>query len=98
MMNRKLVTVVAEAVLEKRIVEDVMRLGAHGYTITDVRGEGARGKRTSSWEHNRNIRLEAVCAQPVAEAIVQRLAETYYAHYAIVVWVSEVEVLRGEKF
>jgi len=26
------------------------------------------------------------------------LAETYYAHYAIVVWVSEVEVLRGEKF
>ena len=98
MMKRKLVTVVAEAVLEGRIVDDVMRLGAHGYTITDVRGEGARGKRASSWEHNRNIRLEAVCAEPAAESIVEWLAETYYAHYAIVVWVSDVEVLRGEKF
>jgi nitrogen regulatory protein P-II 2 len=98
MMKRKLVTVVAEAVLENRIVEDIMRLGAHGYTIIDVRGEGARGKRASSWEHNRNIRLETVCAEPVAETIVKRLEEAYYAHYAVVVWVSEVEVLRGEKF
>mgnify|MGYP003513056842 FL=1 len=46
----KLVTIVAESLLEKRLVEEVKRLGAKGYTITPARGEGSRGIRSVDWE------------------------------------------------
>lgn len=97
-MRRKLVTVIAEAVLESRIAEDLKRLGAHGYTATDVRGEGHRGRRDASWEHNRNIRIETVCTEEVAQVIMQYLADTYYANFGVVTYMSDVEVMRGDKF
>jgi nitrogen regulatory protein PII len=97
-MRRKLVTVIAEAVLESRIAEDLKRLGAHGYTATDVRGEGQRGRRDSSWEHNRNVRIETVCTEDVAAEILKHLADTYYAHYGVVTYTADVDVMRGDKF
>ena len=57
--TRKLLTVICEAGLESRLAEDVMQLGAHGYTVTDARGRGSRGVRNAAWESVANIRLEA---------------------------------------
>ena len=39
----KLVTIVAEPVLEEQLVELLHRLGARGHTVTDSRGAGSRG-------------------------------------------------------
>ena len=39
---RKLLVIIAESALERALVADVKRLGAHGYTVIDVRGGGAR--------------------------------------------------------
>jgi len=97
-VQRTLVTVVTEGVLESRIVAAVKRLGAHGYTVTDARGEGSRGKRSAEWEHSRNIRLETICEEEVAQAIAQHLRETYYDNFAMIIFLSEVEISRPEKF
>lgn len=35
---KELPVVIAEAALERPLVRDVKRLGAHGYTVIDVRG------------------------------------------------------------
>lgn len=43
LVRLKLVTIVAEAVLEHRLVEEIKRLRAKGYTLVDARGEGSRG-------------------------------------------------------
>lgn len=59
LVRLKLVTIVAEAILEKRLLEEVRRQGAKGYTLTDARGEGSRGLRTMDWE-GKNIRLEVI--------------------------------------
>jgi hypothetical protein len=97
-MKRTLITIVTESVLERRLVEDIKRLGAHGYTVTEARGEGARGVRAADWEHSANIRMETICEKTVAEAIVTHLANTYYADYAMITFSQEVEVMRPEKF
>jgi len=47
--RRKLITIITEAALEHNLVDDVERLGARGYTITDVRGKGSRGVRDAGW-------------------------------------------------
>ncbi len=98
MARRKLVTVVCEAALESRLTETVMRLGAHGYTVTDARGRGSRGVRNAAWDEAANIRLEVVCEEPVARRIAEHLQQHYYANYAMVLFCTDVEVLRPDKF
>lgn len=96
--NRKLLTVVCEAALESVLVKDMEGLGAQGYTITDARGKGARGVRSASWEASSNIRIEVVCDERTAGAIAAHLREHYYENYAMILTMSDVEVLRPEKF
>ena len=93
----KLVTIVAESLLEKRLVEEVKRLGAKGYTITPARGECSRGIRSVDWE-GQNIRLETIVSEEVALRILQRLQEEYFPHYAVIAYVENVWVVRGEKY
>ncbi|WP_026548810.1 MULTISPECIES: hypothetical protein [unclassified Arthrobacter] len=95
---RKLLTVVTEAVLEATLTREIDRLNARGYTITDARGKGHRGVRSAGWEANSNIRIEVVCDDRTAGAIAAHLQEHYYQDYAMILFVSDIEVLRPEKF
>lgn len=96
--TRKLLTVVTEAALESSLVQDLERLGAHGYTVSDARGKGNRGVRNASWAASGNIRLEVACDGRTADAIAAHLQAHYYDNYAMVLFMSDIEVLRPEKF
>ena len=95
---RKLLTIICETDLEKSLGEDVMRLGAHGYTVTDARGRGSHGMRDASWDLSANIRMEIICEERVAETIAQHLRSVYSDNYAMVLYMTDVSVLRVEKF
>ena len=95
---RKLLVIIAEAALEKSLVQDARRFGAQGYTITDVRGGGGRGEREASWENDRSIEMKIIAEGAVAERIAQHVLATYAPHYAIVMFTSEVGVFRPQKF
>lgn len=95
---RKLLTIVTEAALEDTLVSDIESLGARGYTITDARGKGSRGRRDAAWVPHANIRIEVLCDADTALAICTALRERYYDNYSMVMYVGEVDVLRPEKF
>ena len=95
---RKLLTIVTEAAIEQLVLQDIERLGAHGYTVSDVRGKGRRGVRNSDWGTSTNVRIEVVCAQPTADTIAAHLKTHYYENYAMILFMSDVVVLRPEKF
>ena len=95
---KKLVVLVCEAVLEPQLVADCERLGAHGYTVMDARGGGRRGARAATWDADRSIRMEVICDEPTAEAIVAHVHARYFAHYAMTVFVADIGVLRADKF
>lgn len=97
LVRLKLVTIVAEAILEKRLLEEVRRQGAKGYTLTEARGEGSRGLRTMDWE-GKNIRLEVIVGEEVAERILHTLQESYFPYYAVIAFVENIEVVRGYKY
>lgn len=96
--KRKLLTVVTEAALETTLVTDLDRLHAHGYTIGDVRGKGSRGVRHADWELDASIRVEVVCDAATAASIAVHLQTQYYDNYAMIIFTSDIEVLRPEKF
>jgi nitrogen regulatory protein P-II 2 len=92
----KLVTIVAESVLESHLLDEITKLGARGYTTTNVHGEGSRGVRAGVAEGN--VKVETVVGAEVADRILQHVADTYFQYYAVVAYVSEVQVVRGEKY
>lgn len=93
----KRVTIIAEAVLEERLLDDLRELGARGYTITEARGEGTRGVRASEWE-GKSVKIETLVSPEVADRLLERLAERYFEHYAVVGYLETVEVVRGSRF
>lgn len=95
---RQLLVIITEAVLEKRLVQDVKRLGAQGYTVYDVRGEGTSGVREGAWEADRTIEMKVICEASVADRIAEHVLATYAPHYGVTLFFTDVQVLRPQKF
>lgn len=94
---RQRLVIVAEAALERRLVQDVKRFGAHGYTVFDVRGAGER-PRDGAIEADRTIYMEVVCEEEVADQIAQHVLAVYATNYSVMMYFSDVKVLRPGKF
>jgi nitrogen regulatory protein PII len=98
MQTRKMLTIITESLIETMLLKDIEQLGAKGYTIIDVRGKGSRGVRGGDWDQSQNIRIEIICDESTAQKLIEHCTKTYYEHYAMVLYVSDVEIVRGEKF
>lgn len=96
--KRTLLTVITEAAVEKILLRDLEQLGVRGYTVSDARGRGSRGVRDAAWGEAANIRIEVICPRAQAQAVLSHIQARYYADYAMVAFLQEVEILRPEKF
>jgi hypothetical protein len=45
-----------------------------------------------------NIRLETVVGEGVVDTILSALEKDYFPHYAVSCWVSDVEVIRVDRY
>jgi nitrogen regulatory protein P-II 2 len=95
---KKLLVIMAEAALEKALVAEALRLGAHGYTVYDVRGAGAHGTHEGAWDVDRTIEMKVICDADVADRIAQSVLATYGQHYGLSLFFADVEVFRAEKY
>lgn len=93
----RLVTIIAERSVRDRLLEAVHALGATGHTIYDVHGEGSRGAHVSLYDRP-SVKIETIVAPGVADRIVAHVAETYFEHHAVIVYVQDVSVVRGSKY
>ena len=98
MEKKILVTIITESVLEPILIDDLNRLGAKGYTLIEAKGGGNHGLRDADWEQNRNIEVQVICDEHVASSIIDHCQKKYYSNYAMVVYLSDVQVLRPNKF
>jgi nitrogen regulatory protein P-II 2 len=95
----KLVTVVGETVIMDDIAKEGLELGATGYTLTEVIGQGSRSTRnvivTGS---SKTMKVEFVVPMDVAEKILKHVSHNYFEHYACIAWLCDVQVVRGEAY
>lgn len=94
----KLVTIVAEGLLRERLLRDLSRLGARGYTLAEVEGHGTRGISASTWTEGSQIKVESLVSAETADRIVEHLAEHYFHDYGVVAYVTDAQVVRAAKF
>lgn len=95
---RKMLTIVVETAIERRIVEQLTRAGVSGFTSVEARGFGEHGPRKGDWDLSRSVRIETICDAATASALAEQLLERWGDDYALVVWLHDVDVLRGHKF
>ena len=97
-IKQKLLTVVTERAIEEMVIKDIKRLGAKGYVLVEARGEDARGIRHAEWEANRDVRVEILCDESLANVIADHLMKSYYDDYDMTIFLSDIDVIvRKEK-
>lgn len=93
-----LLTVITEAAIEEELIRVIKEAGAKGYTISDARGSGHRGDRSGDFGQTANIKAEILCSEATAEELKEKIKNRFFEYYAVIVFTSQVSVLRSEKF
>lgn len=94
----KLVAVVCEALARVPLLQLLKAQGVHGYTLFPAEGTGAKGERPADIEEFVNIQLEVIVPDALADALVETLYRDFLPRFAAIVYVTEVQVLRPERF
>lgn len=95
----KLVTVVGESVIMTDITEEAIELGATGFTLSEVLGQGSRSARNVIDTGGvKTLKAEFVVPADVAEKILAYVSDSYFEHYACIAWLADVEVIRGQHY
>lgn len=97
----KKVVIIAELAIKTDILALINELQAPGYTLYEVRGMGERGVRdyeATPLEHFKNIKFEILVEEEIAGRIVTSVMENFFADYAIIAYLEDVQIVRQEKF
>ena len=94
----KLVTIVCEAYAKASVTKLLRDVGAHGYTLFAVEGDGSRGRREADIPEFTNIQVEVIVPPEVAQTLLKRLEKEFFPRYGMIAFESDVRVLRPKKF
>lgn len=94
----KLVTIICEAFARNFVVDTLKDVGAHGFTLFPVEGQGAQGSRIADIEEFANIQIEVVLPPEQALTLLERLERDYFARFAMIAYSTDIEVIRSAKF
>lgn len=94
----KLLTIICEILAQKNVIEILNKHEITGYTTFEVEGNGARGLRGQGFKNEKNVKIEVIMNENKLTDIVEEISRTLFANFAVVLYVSDIGVLRPEKF
>ena len=85
--------------MAKENVIDILRKHEiTGYTTYEVDGNGARGIRGQGLKTDKNVKVEVIMREQKLDGVVEEISRTLFANFALVLYVSDIGVVRMEKF
>ena len=94
----KLVTIVCESYARDAVTKLLREVGAHGYTLFAVEGDGSRGERPADIPEFANIQIEVILPPDVSSKLLELLGAEFFSRFGMVAFESDVRVLRRDKF
>ncbi len=95
--SAKLVTIIADEAIEAKILDELRSVAIKGFTCTEARGEGLNTAHISSWE-GKNVRIETLVSESKAKKIIEIMADKYLDKFGMIVFSSDVQIYRKERF
>lgn len=93
----KLLTIIADDSLEHVIEQEIIAIGAKGYTVSHVNGKGETGSRDSAWS-GENVKIETIVSAGTCEKILVHLSKNYFGKYAMIAYCFDVQTIRSDHF
>lgn len=90
-------TIVAESILEERLLAVIEQCGARGWTVSMAEGHGPSHHGVSGIEGG-NVRVETLVAEDVAARIWSALEADFFPNYAVSAWAYDVRVARVARY
>jgi nitrogen regulatory protein P-II 2 len=94
----KLITIIGETHARTPLCRLFEEVGAHGFTVFPVEGKGSQGLRDGGMPEYANLQFEVIVQAATAELLLDRLQEAFFPSYAMVAHVTDIGVLRADKF
>ena len=94
----KLLTITCEILAQKNVIDILSKHQITSYTSYEVEGNGARGLRGQGLKNEKNVKVEVIMQEEKLQDVIEEIARTLFTNFAIVLYVSDVSVLRTEKF
>lgn len=94
----KLLTITCEIMAQNLVKEILKKHRITGYTSFEVGGMGDSGLRGQGLPEEKNIKIEIVLTKESAEKIVEEISRTLFSDYALILYLTDVQVARIEKF
>lgn len=94
----KRVTIVCEAFGIEAVTRLLREVGAHGYTLFPVEGDGSRGKRAADTREFANIQVGVLVPPAASGRLLEALGRDLFPRFGKIVYESGVRVRRPHKF
>jgi nitrogen regulatory protein PII len=94
----KLLTITCEIMAQNLVKEILKKHKITGYTSYEVDGIGSSGVRGHGLPEEKNVKIEVVLTEDSAERVIEEMTRTLFSDYAIIFYLSDVQVARMEKF
>lgn len=94
----KLLTITCEILAQKNVIDILNKHKITGYTTYEVDGNGARGIRGQGLKIEKNVKVEVIMREEKLQDVVEEISRTLFANFVIVLYVSDIGVVRTEKF
>ena len=96
--NVKLLTITCEILAQKNVIDILHKHSISGYTFYEVNGSGTKGVRGQGFQSEKNIKIEVILQEEKLFDVLEEITRTLFSDYAIITYVSDVGVIRMEKF
>ena len=96
--NIKLLTITCEILAQENVIDILKKHEITGYTTYEVDGNGARGIRGQGLKTEKNVKVEVIMREEKLDGVVEEISRTLFANFALVLYVSDIGVVRMEKF
>ena len=94
----KLLTITCEILAQKNVIDILKNHEITGYTSYEVDGNGEKGLRGQGIQSEKNVKVEVIIREEKLSAVVEDISRTLFPDFTIILYVSDVGVVRTEKF
>jgi Nitrogen regulatory protein P-II len=92
------VTVYADGALERTLLQQFLKLGSTGYTVTVCRGKGEHDTVDDPFATVTRVRIELLVQPEVAEKILKLVDSPQYKSHPLAACMETVQVAASERY